>query len=472
MTQASSRFAGEDDPGHWRDVELGLTAVVAAGEGIAGLVRATARLTPNPIWLVDVQDRVVARSTRARGSDFEAPQVGELLARHGLTDASDDRPLIVAPAPAHGFSRRHALQPVRRGNRLFGWLVMAEVIGRIGGKDLSLLSRSAFHLASEYTVQRRVARASWNAKATLARQLVRGHTREDDITDAADYLGIQINADRVLVYISDTADRQPRDEERLCSWVAEELDVEVFGSRGREGTILLVEAPASRAPVIFVQEVKSAIRRLMKRLGEETTSVGISRVTGVSALPRSFRETSEAVLCVDRFGKSPERVIAVDDLGPARLFVANGDLDAVRRYVQDVVGPLLDGGPAGHELLRTLQGFFDAGRNFSGVGKTIGCAPEHRPPASGQGIGSDRVRCGRRCQRSTLHAHRSAGSPTGRSSNNPTVRRTSRRRHRAPQRPTGTTGSVIEGPNRAPEPVGKSSKPQRSPPLRDSSDQP
>lgn len=77
-------------------------------------------------------------------------------------------------------------------------------------------------------------------------------------------------------------------------------------------------------------------------------------------------------MCVDRFGRTPERVIAVDDLGPARLFVANGDLDAVRRYVHDVVGTLLDGGPHTLELLRTLQGFFDAGRSVRAAATQLG----------------------------------------------------------------------------------------------------
>jgi DNA-binding PucR family transcriptional regulator len=53
----------------------------------------------------------------------------------------------------------------------------------------------------------------------------------------------------------------------------------------------------------------------------------------------------------------------VDDLGPARLFVANGDLVAVRRYVQEILGPLLGEGSTLSDLVLTLQIFFDTGRS-------------------------------------------------------------------------------------------------------------
>lgn len=344
-------------------VEVRLSSVSASGGGIAGLVHAVADLTANPVWLIDPRRRVVSRSDRARGSDFRAPDVDHLLAQHGPVDLECGKPLVVPAQPALRIERRHLLMPVRRDDCLFAWLVMAEVSGRLGRDDVALLTRAGFHLASEYAVQQRVARASWNARATLARQLVRGHTRDDDIADAAEYLGVQADADRVLVYIADAPGAEPRDEEELSARVASDLGVEVLGTRGREGMILLIESVDDQAHVGFVQEVKQAMRRLMVGLGDPSAIVGVSGVTRAAALQRAYRETREVVLCVDRFARTSERVIAVDDLGPARLFVANGDLGAVRRYVQDVVGVLLDGGPGKADLLRTLQCFFDTGRS-------------------------------------------------------------------------------------------------------------
>jgi sugar diacid utilization regulator len=91
--------------------------------------------------------------------------------------------------------------------------------------------------------------------------------------------------------------------------------------------------------------------------------VGISAVTRPDALHRAYRETREVVHVADRFAQAGSRVIAVDDLGPARLFVANADLDSVRRYVEEVLGPLLTGDRVSADLLSTLQCFFETGRH-------------------------------------------------------------------------------------------------------------
>lgn len=344
-------------------VELKLSAVAASGGGISGLVHTVAELTANPIWLMDTRRRVVARSAQARGSDFRPPELDLLLARNGPTDLSSVEPIMVPAEPARGVVRRHLLVPVGRDGQLFAWLVIAEVSGRLGRNDAVLVSRAAFHLAGEYAVQRRVARASWNARSALARQLVRGHTREDDMLQAADYLGVEADADRVLVYLAEGVGTEPRDAEMVSAWVADELGVEVLGTSGREGTILLIESPDRSARVTFVREVKALMKRLVAWLGEPDAIVGISGVTPAGAFERSYRETREVVLCVDRFAKSDERVIAVDDLGPARLFVANSDVGAVRRYVHDVLGALLTDAPGTADLLRTLQCFFDTGRS-------------------------------------------------------------------------------------------------------------
>jgi len=347
----------------WRyAVEMRLSSVTAAGGGISGLVHEASEMTANPVWLIDPQRRVVARSAQARGSDFRPPDLDRLLEQNGPADLSSPEPMLVAAHPARGLARRHLLMPVSRDDCLFAWLVVAEVAGRLGREDAVLVSRAAFHLAGEYAVQRRVARASWNARAALARQLVRGSNQAEDLAQAAEYLGVQADADRVLVYIAERPDR-PHDEEVLCERVARELGVEVLGSRGREGTILLVEAPGDPASVAFVHRVKQAMRRVVADLGEPDAAVGVSGVTRVGALQRAYRETREVVLCVDRFARTDERVIAVDDLGPARLFVANSDLGAVRRYVQDVLGPLLGEQNGTADLLRTLQCFFDTGRS-------------------------------------------------------------------------------------------------------------
>ncbi|WP_163552858.1 PucR family transcriptional regulator [Candidatus Frankia alpina] len=344
-------------------VELWLSAAVARGGGISGLVGAAAEFTANPLWLIDPRRRVVSRSVAARGSDFRAPDLDLLLDRCGPVDVASTKPTMIHAQPARGLARRHLLVPVARDGRMFAWLVMGEVAVRLGGDEANLVRRTAFYLATEYAMQRRVARASWNARAALARQLVRGSYPDADLLASADYLGVRPDADRVLVYLGDHPADKLRDDQVLADLVAKKLDVEILATRGREGTILLVEVPEGSACVAFVHRVKQVMRQTVAELGEPETVVGVSAVSRPDGLARAYRETREVLLCIDRFGRSRNNVIAVDDLGPARLFVANSDIASVRRYVHDVLGALLGGTPGSADLLRTLQCLFDAGRS-------------------------------------------------------------------------------------------------------------
>ncbi|MBX6390125.1 MAG: hypothetical protein IRZ08_14225 [Frankia sp.] len=76
----------------WHAVELRLSAAVARGGGISGLVSAAAELTANPLWLIDTRHRVVSRSAAARGSDFRAPDLDLLLERGGPIDLAAANP--------------------------------------------------------------------------------------------------------------------------------------------------------------------------------------------------------------------------------------------------------------------------------------------------------------------------------------------------------------------------------------------
>lgn len=355
----------------WLALETQLSDVAARGGGIAGLVRHASSVSPNPLWVLDSRHRVVARSSQARGSDFRQPELHRLLESRPANLAATE-PTLVPVQAALGITRRHLLIPVSRDDHLFAWLVIAEVSARLGREDARLAARLAFHLATEYSAQRRVAQASWNARSTLARQLVRGTTRVADLMVAADYLGVEPRADRVVVYVSEEAGSEPRDEEALALSVADELGVEVLPTRGSEGVILLVEVPEDAPGASFVQTVKHAMTAVMTELGEPEVAVGVSGVARMGALQRAYRETREVVQCIDRFSRPGCKVVSVNDLGPARLFVANSDLGAVRNYVQDVLGALLTGKPGTPDLLRTLQCFFDTGHSVRESASQLG----------------------------------------------------------------------------------------------------
>ncbi|MCW2713585.1 MAG: putative CdaR family transcriptional regulator, partial [Frankiales bacterium] len=162
------------------------------------------------------------------------------------------------------------------------------------------------------------------------------------------------------------------EEEVLAGEVSRLLRVEVLATRGSEGVMLLVEAPADVSPVAMVNRVKEAVRDACLELDRELI-VGVSAVTEPTGLPRAYRAAREVALCVDRFTeKAQVRVLAVDDLGPARLFVANSDVASVRAYVDDILGPLLAGGLHTADLIVTLHCYFDASRSVRASSAQLG----------------------------------------------------------------------------------------------------
>jgi sugar diacid utilization regulator len=342
-----------------------LADVLGAGGGITGLTEAAADLLGRQVWVLDPAGRTVAVARRS-ATLLPAPDLESLLQARGPVDAGSCEVLLVSPEPEQGSAWSHLLAPVRRAGSSFAWLVAADGRRRFTAFDAYVVARAAEHIATEYTFQRRISRASSNALSALARQLVRGSSPEDELRLAADYLGVRAAAARIVVYVADPPDQADPTAHPLAEDIADsvshQLDVEVLVTRGSQGSVLLVEAPPEIPSMALVARVKTAVSGALREASAPVTAVGVSSVTQPQALPRAYREAREVALCVQRFGAVDARVMAVDDLGPARLFVANSSVDSVRRYVDDVLGPLLTTPGGDALLLRTLQCFFDAGR--------------------------------------------------------------------------------------------------------------
>ncbi|MFD0306894.1 PucR family transcriptional regulator [Streptomyces sp. NPDC127119] len=358
------------------EAERRLSRLVGRPGGLSALVRTCAELTGKAVALFDARHRLVT-SAGPVGGEVRIQPVNQILAGARARPESEPyepcaprepcEPAVVPARPAAGLLRRHVLTPVLAGDRHFGWLVVMEYPALLTAFDLLVARRGAECAATEFTVQKRVADVAWNARSSLARQLVRGTSTVADLRGSGEYLGIDIDARRVLVYLTGPGARcdDPADDERLATGIRRRLGLDVLTTRGSEGLVLLVESPRDAGAAAVAARVKSAVREVCAaHPGGDGLTAGVSSVAEPSGLARAYREAREVARCIGRFagGRSP-RVLAVDDLGPARLFLANSDTASVRRYVDDVLGPLLTSTAHHTTLLLTLRSWFDSGRS-------------------------------------------------------------------------------------------------------------
>jgi sugar diacid utilization regulator len=330
--------------------------VVLDGGGLGGVVAVLAELTGRPAAFFDTRlHRIAAageRELRLHESD-------------AVQDAVAGASLALAPRLEDGMRHRRLVAPVDIGERRCGWVVVMEHPGRLNAFDELTLRRAAQHLALELAAARRASSGAWDARSLLARQLIRG-TQDDDVRRGAEHFGVELDVARVVGFI---AAGEAIDAERLVCALDRRAHGEVLATKGPEGIAVLLELPADEPPF-------AAVRRLKGVLGEACLELGLDPVAGLSSvcrehgdLPRGYREAREVARCIDHF--SGHRILAADDLGPGRLFVANGDAPGMDRFVEDVLGALLTGEHAAAELLRTLQVFFDCGRSIRHSATTL-----------------------------------------------------------------------------------------------------
>jgi sugar diacid utilization regulator len=362
---------------HTAAVDERLTRVLAEDGGVDGLLAAVVELSGRSVVVHDADGHRVAGA----GPGADAIRLLQTAGDHPdlralLADAPAGGCVQVPAMLPQGLSHRHLAAPIDLAGRRWGWVVTAERPTRLSVLDDRTLRRAAAHLALELTVQRRTAVASLDARSTLARLLIRGTHDRAEVARCAAFLGISLTAPRVVAYVTDAAgDGGTVDAETLVAGLRDE---DVLVTKGPEGVALMIEVPADAPARQAVARVKVRLGAACAGLGSGGVRVGLSTVCrDPHAMPRAYREARETARCMAQVA-DPERapgrhrILAADDLGPARLFVAGGDTAALSRFVDDVLGPLLDGDETVADLLRTLGTFFDHDRNVRGSAAALG----------------------------------------------------------------------------------------------------
>ena len=314
---------------------------VLDGAGIGGIVAALAELTGKPAAFFDSRHHRVAAT-----ADVHLPD------GHGAIGSGSSATL--GPHLDAGIRHRHLIAPVDGDG---GWMVLVEQSARLSAFDDLAIRRAARHVAIESAAATRACTAAWDAHSLLARQLIRG-TQDQDVRRSAEHLGIDLDVSWIAGYV-----QADLDDQVLAGELSRTIDADVLATKGPEGIALLVPLVDGEAPVLRVRELKQSLAVACAALGVDAPVAGLSAVCREPAeIPRGYREAREVARCIDHFAAAGHGVLAADDLGPGRLFVARGDTAGIERFVEDVLGPLLVAGDDG--LLTTLHVFFDTARSI------------------------------------------------------------------------------------------------------------
>jgi sugar diacid utilization regulator len=351
-----------------------LDDAVAMADTMSAIVKVCAELTGKSVVLFDRRERTIAAAGPHSAGRTSMPTLATILRSYPSDAAAGSKPIVLAAGASTEMIRRKIVTRIAERGEHFGWLVIDEHPTPLRPTDEYTAARCARRIGAQFLIQRRIARVAWNAKSALTRQLILGTGAHEDLAASGEYLGVDTEAHRVVVFVRAPDGEREGFDQALTEHIERSLGVEVLSTRGSEGAILLVEASSDVASVIAVSHVKDALTRAAAAVCRSPGMIaGVSSVCEPAGLSRAYREAREVVQCADRFTPPvAHRILAVDDLGPARVFLANGDLDALRRFVGDLLGPLLRDAPGTDDLLRTVQCWFDAGRSPRGAARRLG----------------------------------------------------------------------------------------------------
>jgi sugar diacid utilization regulator len=344
------------------------TGLVISGGSLREIAEAVTDLTAKPCAIFDPQMR---RLTSVAG-DGEMMRLGEIAndpeLREAVAPIKPSSPAVVGPFPRLGIQHRLLVTPVTARETDWAVLVMVEQGGRFRDYDVLISRRVAGIIALEMSAERRAAAAEFNARSSLAAQLVRGSRDVAALERRAHYLGIDLDKPHALCLVGSRGEgeHQLPDAELIADALREEApELSVLSTGTVEGIALIVELPEAASKLAGIARLKEAIAATaVKHDPDGGLVVGISSsCEGAGDFVRAYEQASQVLSCLDVYcppGSAPN--LTADDLGPGRVLLSGAGPEEMLRFASETVGPLLeDGTPP--ELLETLVRFFECGRS-------------------------------------------------------------------------------------------------------------
>ncbi|MCU1677382.1 MAG: putative CdaR family transcriptional regulator [Frankiales bacterium] len=352
-----------------------LTGLILDGRNLREIAQAVTDLTHKPCAIHDADHR---RLTWASPDSQDGPMRprlldADMLARPEIADAlaalTPKKAAVVGPFPTAGLPYRFLVAPVTVRDDQWATLVLMEHGARLSGFDMLMSRRTATVIALELSAERRAANAEWNARASLAGELIRGNSDIAQLESRAQFVGMDLDQPHVLCLIGSRAQDDasvPDAHTAGDAFRAAAPHAGVIAAGVAEGVVVILEAPADVPALNGVEAVKDLVSAVSRELDPNGRLIaGLSTICrSPGDYVRAYGQARQVVQCLDTFHRAGSvDVLAADDLGAGRMFLANADADEAERFVEETLGGLL-GDSVASDLLLTLSSFFDHGRSI------------------------------------------------------------------------------------------------------------
>jgi DNA-binding PucR family transcriptional regulator len=351
-----------------------LTGLVLEGRNLGEIAQTVSDLTHKHCAVFDAEHRCLAAGAPAEAAEpftirlldaemASRPEVAEALAATTPTKTQ-----VLGPFPSVGLQCRFLVAPITARQQRWATLVIAEHGGRFNGFDMLLSRRAATVVALELSAERRAANAEWNARASLAGELIRGNRDTDELESRAQHLAVDLSRQHVLCLLTAReGDGVDMPDARAAALVLERVmaGVNVLATGVAEGIAAIIPLSLELTGKPGVESLKPLLAEACRELSPNGHLIaGVSTACrGSDGFVRAYEQARQAAQCLDIFcPPGTEQVLAADDLGAARLFLATSDAVEADRFATETLGPLLDDG-VGPEVLETLSCFFAHSRS-------------------------------------------------------------------------------------------------------------
>jgi GAF domain-containing protein len=383
-----------------------LTSLVLVGGNLAEIAQAVAALSGKPSEIYDAEHRHLATGTPPgqeskptwRPLDKAARDQAAVAA--ALEALGDKGSGIIGPLPEAGLHHRYLVAPIVTRDEVWGSVVIVEQGEDFGALDSHIARRAATNVALELVAERRAASAEWDARASLAGELVRGPSDATAITRRAEYLGIDLGAPHVVCLVAVHGDGVLPSPARVAGvFGASAPDREVLAAPVAEGIVVIVglDQRAASDPVDAAREMAQAVAEEVGGDAGTLIAVGPS-CSSVEGYARAYEEARQVMSCLKTFAEGNRSVVlTTDDLGPGRLFLASSTPAEADRFVRDTLGDLVTSDDAAlADVLETLEVFFESSRSVRRSARRLGVHENtiryrlaRIKQLTGLGIGSD-----------------------------------------------------------------------------------